>query len=188
MSSSTPLISTMHLTPSDRRDILENALISLPVFGMFVYGGAKLLQFDDAAQISTPVSALSGMELMWAFYGYSKAYVLLLGSLEITGGVLMLFKRTRLPGCLFTTTILVNVIIQDIVYGVHLGALKAAVLYQLLILVVLWLHRSRLRAALDELLLATALRVDRKAVFKGILVFVAFVVLRVVEYLITIRF
>ena len=178
----------MHLTSNDRRDILETALISLPVFGMFVYGGAKLLQFDDAAQLTTPVAELSGMELMWAFYGYSKAYVLLLGGLEITGGALMLFKRTRLLGCLFTSTILVNVIIQDIFYGVHLGALKAAVLYQLLILAVLWLHRSKLRAALDKLLIPTTLRIDGKAIYKLALAFLAFVVLRVVEYWITVKF
>ena len=41
---------------------------------MFIYGGGKLIQFDGAAKIDKTVLELTGMELMWAFYGYSKSF------------------------------------------------------------------------------------------------------------------
>lgn len=53
------------------------------------------------------------MQLMWAFYGYSYPFVITLGVLEVLGGI-------------FVSTILSNVILQDIYCGVNFGALKAA--------------------------------------------------------------
>ncbi|MFI1770244.1 MauE/DoxX family redox-associated membrane protein, partial [Thalassobellus citreus] len=120
----------MNLNKKDKIEIFENAISWIIVFAMFIYGGAKLIQFDGAAEIDKTVSELSGMELMWAFYGYSKSFAMTLGIFEIIGGILILIKKTRIIGCLFTSTILVNVIFQDIYFGVHLGALKAAILYQ----------------------------------------------------------
>lgn len=81
---------------------------------MFIYGFGKLFQFEGAAEIDKTVSELNGMQLMWAFYGYSKSFAITLGIFEVIGGLLILIKRTRIIGCLFTSTILINVILQDI--------------------------------------------------------------------------
>ena len=101
----------MNLNKKDKIEILENAISWVVVLAMLVYGGAKLGQFDGAANIDKTVSELTGMELMWAFYGYSKAFALTIGIFEIIGGILILIKRTRIIGCLFTSTILVNIIL-----------------------------------------------------------------------------
>ena len=156
-------------------------------FNMFIYGGAKIIQFDDAGQIDTPVADLTGMELMWAFYGYSLPFVITLSVLEISGGILLLFKRTRLLGCLFTSTILVNVILQDIYFGVHLGALKAAVLYQFLILTILWMNRWSVWTAFRALIPnSSPSGVRYKQTIKLLLAVVLFAGLRVFEYYLTI--
>src|SRR5690606_27977531 len=108
----------MKLNKKDKIEIFENAISWVVVLAMLVYGGAKLVQFDGAAQIEKTVSELTGMELMWAFYGYSKAFAMTIGVFEIIGAILILIKRTRIIGCLFTSTILVNIILQDIFFEV----------------------------------------------------------------------
>lgn len=177
----------MKFDRNDSISILEDAISWVVVFGMFIYGGGKILQFDGASQLDKPVSELTGMQLMWAFYGYSKVYALTLGFFEILGGLLLLIKRTRLIGCFLISAILVNVILQDIYFGVHLGALKAAILYQSLIVIVLWLNREKLIRSVKVLL--EPIITDRsriKFIVKLVITFAVFVLLRILEYYITI--
>lgn len=178
----------MIFTREDSIEILENAISWIVVFALFIYGGGKLFQFEGAAAIEKTVSEMTGMELMWAFYGYSKPFAITLGLFEIVGGILLLIKRTRIIGCLFTTTLLVNIIIQDIFYGVHVGALKAAILYQFLILVVLWLNRKKLIKGIKAILeLDRTQQTKRKVLVKFLIAAVAFIGLRIVEYFITMK-
>ncbi|KAB1155920.1 hypothetical protein F7018_11465 [Tenacibaculum aiptasiae] len=178
----------MNFNKKDRIEIFENAISWVVVLAMFIYGGAKLFQFDGAVEIDKTVNEMTGMELMWAFYGYSKSFAITLGVFEIIGGILILLKKTRIIGCLFTSTILVNVIFQDIYFGVNLGALKAAILYQLLILIILWLSKEKLVNSIKTLL-ATEKTKQKKAKFflKTLIAFGIFVVLRILEYFITIK-
>ena len=143
----------MVLTKTDKIEIFENAISWIVVMAMLIYGGGKLIQFDGAVEIDKTISEMTGMELMWAFYGYSKSFAITLGVFELIGVLLILIKRTRIIGCLFTSTILVNVILQDIYFGVHLVALKAAILYQLLILITLFLNKDKLITSMKTLLI-----------------------------------
>ena len=103
------------------------------------------------------------------------------------GGFLILIKRTRIIGYLLTSTILVNVIFQDIYFGVHLGALKAAILYQLLILIILLLNKEKLITSIKTLLTSDKTEQTKTKFFVKILIaFGIFVGLRVLEYFITI--
>ena len=178
----------MNLDKKDKIEIFENAISWIIVLAMFIYGGAKIIQFDGAAEIDKTVSELSGMELMWAFYGYSKSFALTIGLFEIIGGILILIKKTRILGCLFTSTILVNVILQDIYFEIHSGALKAAVLYQLLILIILWLHRRKLIQGIKALLESNKIKQTKTKLFVKLLIaFVLFIGLRILEFYITIK-
>ena len=176
----------MNFTKRDKIEIFENAISWIIVFGMFVYGGAKIIQFNGASEIDKSVSELTGMELMWAFYGYSKSFAVTLGIFEIIGGLLILIKRTRVIGCLVTSTILVNVIFQDIYFGVNLGALRAAILYQLLILIILWLNKGKLVRSIKMLLESNRIEQPKiKYFIKLVIAFAFFVGLRILEYSIT---
>lgn len=178
----------MKLDRNDKIEIVENAMSWIVVFAMFVYGGAKIFQFDGASEVDKTVSQMTGMELMWAFYGYSKPYAIILGIFEIVGGTLILLKRTRIIGCLFISTILVNVILQDIYYGVHYGALKAAILYQLLILIILWLNKDQLIQSIKALMNFNKQEQSKyKLIIKLGIAFLCFVILRIAEYYITIK-
>lgn len=174
----------MNFDKKDSIEIVENAISWIVVLAMFIYGAAKLFQYDDAAGIDKTVAEMTGMELMWAFYGYSKPFAITLGVFEVIGGILILIKRTRIIGCLFTSTILVNVIIQDIYFGVHLGALKAAILYQLLLLIILWLNKEKLIDSIKKLLLSRKNRQTKTKVFiKLLIAFGIFIGLRILHCL-----
>jgi len=178
----------MILTKKDKIEIFENAISWIVVVAMFIYGGGKLIQFDGAAEIDKTISEMTGMELMWAFYGYSKSFAITLGVFELIGGFLILIKRTRIIGCLFTSTILVNVIFQDIYFGVHLGALKAAILYQLLLLIILSLNKEKLITSIKTLLRSDKTEQNKTKFFvKIIITFGIFAGLRILEYFITIK-
>ena len=178
----------MNLTKKDKIEIFENAISWIVVMAMFIYGWGKLIQFGDVAEIDKTVSEMDGMELMWAFYGYSKSFAITLGVFELIGGLLILINRTRIIGCLFTSTILVNVIFQDIYFGVHLGALKAAILYQLLILIILLLNKDKLIMSIKTLLTSDKTEQTKTKFFIKILIaFGLFIGLRILEYFITIK-
>lgn len=178
----------MNLDKKDKIEIFENAISWVVVLAMFIYGGAKIIQFDGATEIDKTVSELSGMELMWAFYGYSQSYAVTIGFFEIIGGILILIRKTRIIGCLFTSTILVNVILQDIYFEIHSGALTAAILYQLLILIILWVHRRKLMQGIKSLLESNKINQTKTKFFVKLLIaFVLFIGLRILEYYITIK-
>lgn len=178
----------MNFNKNDKLEIFENAISWIVVLAMLIYGLGKIVQFEDAVDINKTLAEMTGMELMWAFYSYSKSFVITLGILEVIGGILMLIKKTRLIGCLFTTPILLTVILQDFYYGVHLGALKAAILYQLLILTILWLNKEKVVTIIKILLKSKKTQqTTTKYFIKLILAFGIFVVLRILEYYITIK-
>ena len=178
----------MNFDKKDKIEILENSISWIVVLAMFIYGGGKLIQFDGAIEIDKTVSELTGMELMWAFYSYSKSFTMTLGIIEIIGGILILIKKTRIIGCLLTSIILVNVIFQDIYFGVHLGALKAAILYQILILIILWLNKEKLIRGIKILLESNKIEQPKMKLFiKLLIAFGVFLILRILEYSLTIR-
>lgn len=178
----------MNIGKQDKVEIIENAFTYIVVFAMFVYGIGKIVQFQNAGDSHKTVSELTGMQLMWAFYGYSFAYIITLGILEVTGGILMLIKKTRIIGCLFVSAILINIILQDIYFSVNVGALKAAILYQFLILVILWFNKDKLLQSLKLLIsLNTIPQSKKQLALKLILSFALFIILRVLEYFITIK-
>ncbi|APU69544.1 hypothetical protein [Christiangramia flava] len=178
----------MNFNKKDYLDIFENAISWIVVLAMFIYGFGKLFQFEGAAEIDKTVSELNGMQLMWAFYGYSKSFAITLGIFEVIGGLLILIKRTRIIGCLFTSTILINVILQDIFFEIHLGALKAAILYQVLILIILWINKEKVIRSIKTLLEARKIQQTKtKFAIKLVVAFVIFVGLRILEYYGTIK-
>jgi len=83
---------------------------------------------------------------------------------------------------------LINVIFQDLYFGVHLGALKAAILYQILILIILWLNKEKLIRGIKILLEYNKVEQPKMKLFiKLLIAFGVFVILRILEYYLTIK-
>ncbi len=118
---------------------------------MTVYGIAKYVQFGSMEAYRLPVKDLEPMQLMWAFYSYSKPYVIIIGIFEVLGALLFLLPKTRIIGGFLLTSILINIILQDYFYEVMQGALAYAILFQVLIMFVLFKHRARIKNAFEAL-------------------------------------
>ncbi|WP_053077107.1 DoxX family protein [Chryseobacterium sp. BLS98] len=101
---------------------------------MILFGAGKYQQFDHSVN-----EKFKGMKIMWDFYSYSKPFVITLGLFEILGAVLLIVPKTRIIGCLFLTSLLTNVILQDYFYDVP--AIFGAITLQLIVFFILWLNR-----------------------------------------------
>ncbi|TNE70508.1 hypothetical protein EP331_11970 [bacterium] len=134
---------------------LEWAFVVVVASSMFIYGGAKPVQFSGIHQFvkNTPVKDLEPMQLMWAFYGYSQTFPIILGIIEVLGGILLIIRPTRLIGAFLLTGVLSNIIIQDIIYEVNEGALYAAIIYQIMIFGIFIINSERVFKGLKVLLL-----------------------------------
>ncbi|MBB6372424.1 DoxX family protein [Chryseobacterium shigense] len=104
---------------------------------MILFGTGKYSQFNHSVD-----EKFKGMKIMWEFYSYSKPFVITLGIFEVLGAVLLLIPKTRITGCLFLTSLLTNVILQDYFYEVP--AIFGAVTLQLIVFFILWLNRTAL--------------------------------------------
>ncbi|NMM47492.1 DoxX family membrane protein [Marinigracilibium pacificum] len=168
-------------------EIIEEALSWIVVMAMFVYGGAKYWQFGYNPEVlEKTVGELTSMELMWSFYSHSKPFAVIIGIFEISGGIMLLLKKTRLIGCLFLSTILINIILQDIFYVVNQGALRAAIIYQSILIFILIKNRKRLIQALKVLLIPVKdIKINKPYLIKIGAIIIFFIVFRIIEFYLT---
>ena len=165
------------------KNITENTICWIVAFTMFSYGVGKIVQFSNAIEVKKTLPELTGMELMWAFYGYSLPFALTIGFLEILGAVLIFFKKTKIIGCLLTSIILVNIILQDIFFNVNKGALITAIILQLFILIILWMDKTKILIAFKTITRHNKTKQDlKKRVVTFTITFIAFVTLLFLQH------
>ncbi len=165
--------------------VVELAMVLVVSTAMLMYGAGKMIQFDHFSHITKPISELSGMELMWAFYAHSKPFAIVIGLLQISGALLFLWKRTRLIGGILLSTVLMNIILQDIFYDVNRGALWAAIIYQFMIVAVFFIHRLSVMKAIKELLLPYTLKINKKVIGTTAVAVLLAIVFKLLERLVT---
>lgn len=123
-------------------------IIFIVSISMIVYGVTKPIQFSDFSN-STNVNVSEGHKIMWNFYSYSLTYPLIIGFFEILGGISLLSNRSRIFGCILLTIILSNIIIQDYIY--EIVALKSAIFYQILVVIILFFDKEKLKRVIKVL-------------------------------------
>lgn len=131
-------------------NILQWSIVIFVSLNMGIYGVAKFAQFGEISQYTRPLFSYQGMDIMWAFYSYSKPYAIILGIFEIMGSFLFLIPKTRIIGGFVLSSILINIILQDYFYDVHRGAMANAVTYQVLIFMVLFMNKEKLIAIIKS--------------------------------------
>ena len=120
--------------------------LTLRVFvsaSLAVYGLGKAVQFGDISTLVTPVNELTGMQLMWAFFGYTRTLPIIIGVFQIVGSLLLLFRKTKLIGAFMLTPILMNIILFDIFYEVGWVLINALV-YQACLFLIMYFEKDRL--------------------------------------------
>ena len=123
-------------------------IIFIVSISMIVYGVTKPIQFSDFSN-STNVNVSEGHKIMWNFYSYFLTYPLIIGFFEILGGISLLSNRSRIFGCILLTIILSNIIIQDYIY--EIVALKSAIFYQILVVIILFFDKEKLKRVIKVL-------------------------------------
>jgi hypothetical protein len=89
---------------------------------LFGYGFAKVfpLQFPPPylARLLEPLNEFSPMGVLWTFMGVSPAYTIFSGAAEVTGGLLLMFRRTTTIGALVSAAVMLNVVMLNFSYDV----------------------------------------------------------------------
>lgn len=119
---------------------------------LLTYGISKLLhlQFNMQSQLAQqPVGTLTGYQLTWFYFGYSRGYAVLLGVTQILGATLLLFRKTALLGSLTMLPVMANVLLINIFILVNdYGPFLISGLICTFLLAILWHQRVSLISAL----------------------------------------
>jgi hypothetical protein len=119
----------------------------LSAFLLFTYGSSKLLgrQFTVPPGMALrPVGSLSGYQLAWFYYNYSHVYAVILGLIQLTGGALLLFRKTALLGAALMLPVMTNILMINVFFFIAWGALFASAFIFTSMLAVLWHDRHAL--------------------------------------------
>jgi hypothetical protein len=118
-------------------------------FDISIYGFGKIFktQFGHLySRDDLPIGNLNGFELTWNYFGHSHTFAVILGLLQIGGSILLLFRRTTLPGVFILLPVMVNIVLIDIFYQIPTGALINALIITFGLLYLLLLRWNDLKA------------------------------------------
>jgi uncharacterized membrane protein YphA (DoxX/SURF4 family) len=91
-------------------------------FFMLTYGLMKVIKtqfpLPGPDRLLQPYGESSPMGLLWTFMGQSTAYTIFAGSLEVLGGLLLIFRRTATLGALVAAAVMTNVVMLNLCYDV----------------------------------------------------------------------
>ena len=131
---------------AERYPRLLDWLRYLCAFLLFMYGGSKLagMQFSLPPEYAKrTLGSLSGYELTWYYYGYSYTYAVILGSVQIFGATLLLFRKTCFLGAALILPVIANILLIDIfILKNDYGPELMAIVISTSMLVILWHKRD----------------------------------------------
>lgn len=165
------------LTKEKILELLEWAMVIFVAINLCAYGFGKVVQFGELTGSKTILSELKPMQLMWAFYGHSKTYAIILGVFEVLGSLLFILPKTRILGGFLLSGILLNVILQDYFFEVHIGALISAIIYQFLICIVLYLNKKTIIDGMKLLVVQKSLTVEGNQLISILLIIIFLIII-----------
>ena len=124
----------------------QGALRYVLAFDICVFGIGKFfdIQFNiPLAWLTTPLGSLPSHELLFAFYGRYGALARIVGVMQIAGGLLLIFRRTRLAGVIFLLPIVLHLLLLNAFY-LH-GTLYYVIILTMALSYLLLIDYSRLK-------------------------------------------
>ena len=79
----------------------------------------------DIGTLIEPYGQFSPMGVLWSFMGMSRAYTVFSGIVEITGCVLLVFRRTTMLGAMVSAVALLNVVVLNFSYDIGASRKRA---------------------------------------------------------------
>ncbi len=127
--------------------LTARVLIAL-VFIDYGYGKLTGGQFGlSPEQLTKPVKDLGLFNLSWYLFD-QEPFKSFIGITQIIAGILLLFNRTVILGCILALPILANILVIDITYIKMEGFYWRLSFYILLDLLILWHYREQMKIAL----------------------------------------
>jgi hypothetical protein len=104
------------------------------------YGFVKVIKtqfpFPSIRTLLKPYGESTPMNLLWTFMGYSKGYNIFTGLGEITAGLLLFFKRTKVIGALMAIAVMSNVVVLNFAYDVPVKLFSSHLLFIAILLLI----------------------------------------------------
>lgn len=109
-----------------RAAVRYGAALVLLVYGFAKINGSQFTILDS--ELDKPMGHVSGFWLTWYYFGFSKFYGNFIALAQISGALLLTFRRTTLLGACLLAPVLANIVLIDVFYGVDPGATLVAVI------------------------------------------------------------
>jgi len=110
----------MSYTRQQITDFIVLVLRFYLAYFMLDYGWSKINggQFSiwDPKILDKPVKEVDKFYLAWYLFSISPVFNLVVGSIQIIGGLMLLFNRTVLPGALILVPVLIQILLVDIAF------------------------------------------------------------------------
>ncbi|MEC5144034.1 hypothetical protein [Chitinophaga sp. 212800010-3] len=91
--------------------------MTLMSYGMYKIVPAQF-PFPSLYRLDQHIGDMSPMGLAWTYMGYSSGYNLFTGLAEFIAGILLLFRRTLLPGALLAMVVMANIMAMNFFYDI----------------------------------------------------------------------
>ncbi|MBA82478.1 MULTISPECIES: hypothetical protein [unclassified Leeuwenhoekiella] len=102
------------------------------------YGFAKVYktQFPEPSllRLLQPLGNFSPMGLAWTYMGFSEAYNVYTGMLEVVGGLLLIWRKTTTLGALLTVGVMSHIVVMNFTYDIPVKLFSLHLLVMALIL------------------------------------------------------
>lgn len=107
---------------------------------MIGYGINKLIpiqmSYPDVSELLKPMGEQNLFSIAWNFVGISPGYEILLGTCEMIGSLLLIFRRTYIFGALFMCTVLFNIVAINHFYNIGVTLYSSLLLVSVLFLLI----------------------------------------------------
>src|SRR5688500_7563035 len=101
-------------------DFIVLALRFYLAFFMIDYGWSKItgeqFHIHDPQILDKPIKEIDKFYLAWYLFSLSDVFNIVVGSLQVFGGLLLAFNKTVLIGCLLLIPILIQILLVDIAF------------------------------------------------------------------------
>lgn len=133
--------------PGQTKNFLNAVIIYLLAFDLYSFGWQKIFGLQMVVilgMLDMPFNSLDGETLTWAYFRRSYPFTVAIAITQISGSLLLLFRRTRLLGLIILIPVLVNIILIDTFYHLHTWVLIHALVLTTGILFLLFQHLPQL--------------------------------------------
>jgi hypothetical protein len=115
---------------------------------MIWYGIDKLIpiqmSYPDVTDLLKPMGEQDLFSILWNFVGISPGYEIFVGSCELIGSFLLIFRRTYIFGALFMCTVLCNVVALNTFYNISVKLYSALLLISVIFLLLPFFNKLKL--------------------------------------------